>query len=64
MQIMAILFLLTIMLLSLHTIHANKGGWQKAHATFYGGEDASGTMGTFSCICIYIVHMILCLLEP
>lgn len=52
MHIMGNLLLLSLMLLSFHTTHGLKGGWQKAHATFYGGEDASGTMGTSFGLCL------------
>ncbi|KAL0390349.1 UNVERIFIED_CONTAM: Expansin-A2 [Sesamum calycinum] len=38
--------ILSLLLLLLHAAVADYGGWESAHATFYGGGDASGTMGT------------------
>nr|AEQ55269.1 expansin [Breonia chinensis] len=39
------LMIIAFFMLQLHFTKADYGGWQSAHATFYGGGDASGTMG-------------------
>ena len=42
---MAIWLILSLMSLSVHAYGFGDQGWSNAHATFYGGGDASGTMG-------------------
>lgn len=53
---MALLTLIAFLFLNinLHSVTADYGGWQGGHATFYGGGDASGTMGEFSLSFLYL----------
>lgn len=47
-SIVLVILIVVLMNMNLQGAMADYGGWQGAHATFYGGGDATGTMGEFS----------------
>lgn len=64
MAILAIQLSLFLFILCLRGAYGHyDGGWQTAHATFYGGSDASGTMGKPQNLLIILGVAGICLLK-
>lgn len=52
------LFLVGFLLL-MQSAYAFNGGWINAHATFYGGGDASGTMGMYAIKFLFLYFFVI-----
>lgn len=53
-RVFSIALLVIVINLCFRSAAAYGGGWTNAHATFYGGGDASGTMGKFTLLAKHV----------
>lgn len=56
MAALVLIFMFSLTLL-LPSALGNGEGWNNAHATFYGGGDAPGTMGMSQTLALFVLHI-------